>query len=209
MATFDHYKQVIPADFYSVTYTLEAAGLPDAMLVTHGFGGAGYVLTAGDLNLLYDAFVNGPLQWMSTEISLTKISAYDANGIVDDAVLTTPGIDVGAVGPASNAIIVQKRTATSGRRFRGRCYMPGVEEAHVGIDGTIAGAQLTAVQTLCDSWLVDVQAIDALAEMVLLHSKGWNDPDPEPADPGNAPAPTVVTALVAQSKIGTQRRRIR
>lgn len=96
------------------------------------------------------------------------------------------------------ALLVQKRSDFGGRRNRGRMFMPGVPESAVNEIGELTSTYRNAVQGLLDDWLENLQAGGALntSNMVILHS--------------SAPStPTVVTSLTCDSRVATQRRRLR
>ena len=208
MATFEHYALVIPTGFYQLSFVHEAVGVPDDLIVTIGFGGAGYTLTQADLNDIRDNYALNIVQSYSSNISLQKVYARDAGGVVLEHIGVSTGGSASALGPVSNAILVEKRSGLSGRRNRGRMYLPAALEAEVAWDGRINSTYQTLWQGNMDDFLTFLQGVDALAEPVILHSKGW-DGNTEPPDPGNAPAPTVITSFSVKNLIGTQRRRIR
>lgn len=58
-----------------------------------------------------------------------------------------PGALSGDVLPPANAALISWRTGEKGRRKHGRMYVPGVTET-ANTNGTLGGAQLTAVQAL-------------------------------------------------------------
>lgn len=105
--------------------------------------------------------------------------------------------------PQNCALLVQKQTATPGRKGKGRMYIPGIlQEAKVNAVGGIDNTFLEDVQTQLDAFanLMNVGdvAVDPIP-LLLLHN-----------DYGSAtPLPSSILALVGQSTIATQRRRLR
>lgn len=212
MATFDFYKQVIPDDFYQVTLEHTVAGTPDPLMVTFGVHDDVGDLELGDLEDVVQAYADYILPACHTSVVLDRATASDAGGVVYETFSGETGQDINEPSPVSTAIIIEKRSALSGRRNRGRMYIPAVNDSLVDIAGNLLPVPLAAYQTEIDTFLTTVNTVLGGGEggMYLLHSKGWNGTrEDEPADPGNAPAPTKVTSLVVKSKIGTQRRRIR
>lgn len=104
--------------------------------------------------------------------------------------------------PQNSAILVRKRTDAAGRRGRGRLYIPEVSESDVDNVGNLSSTYRSAWQTRATALLANLSdsAFDGVLPMVVLHrSEGA----------GVEPAPTPVTALVVETRIATQRRRLR
>lgn len=104
--------------------------------------------------------------------------------------------DVGAVGgdgmTPNVAILVKKVTASGGRENRGRLYFPYTSEAIINAAGDVAGTNVTLINGVLATWLSDLESYGA--PMVVLHN--------------SLSVPTVVTALVCENKVATQRRRL-
>lgn len=108
--------------------------------------------------------------------------------------------------PSNVAVLVKKQSGLGGRKNRGRMYVPwAANELAVTDVGEITGATYTALQAAADGWLDDIQtgsgALTPVSEMVILHS--------EAAVTAGLPAPTPVVALVVDTFVATQRRRLR
>lgn len=100
--------------------------------------------------------------------------------------------------PPNTAVVVRKRTARVGRSQRGRVYLPGLlDETAVDEAGTIAPSAVTTFQNAATAWLNSLTA--GTTPMVLLHQK---TEDPPLEDP------TLVTQLLIQPIVRTQRRRL-
>lgn len=97
----------------------------------------------------------------------------------------------------SGALLVQKKTALSGRRGSGRMFVPFISMAEPSVDprGIIAGGSVTLLQTRYTKMLDNLTA--AGVPMYLGHDTV-----------GSTLVPTIVTALVVRSRIATQRRRL-
>lgn len=126
-----------------------------------------------------------------------------------DGVLTgissTDGTIAGTLATAnimivSSAVLVQKRTTRIGRRFRGRWYVPPVRVAEASVDymGNIAPADFATI-----SAPIFVTTSSMLAATTykpcLLHDTGESTPPP----------PTIISSFGVQTKMATQRRRLR
>lgn len=115
-----------------------------------------------------------------------------------------PGPAVQDMLPQNCALLVQKQTATPGRKGKGRFYIPGVlQENKVnavgGLDGTFLSdmqAQLTAFLDVMNTGDGD---FGGPIPLVLLHNNYG----------AATPLPSSILALVGQSTIATQRRRLR
>lgn len=105
--------------------------------------------------------------------------------------------------PINSAILVKKLTGRGGRKGRGRFYSPGVQiDALNNIGGLISDAALTNIQESVDALPVElgeglVAGGPSAAQPVLLHATEADG------------APDVLTSLVVQSRLATQRRRLR
>lgn len=100
--------------------------------------------------------------------------------------------------PASAlALIVKKRTATVGKRYRGRMFLPslGLNRLDVDANGVILAASVTALQTRMSAWLA--AEIATPYDPVLIHP------------PALATAPTPILTLVVSNIAGVQRQRMR
>lgn len=102
--------------------------------------------------------------------------------------------------PQNCALLAHKRSAQSGRRHRGRFYVPGINEAEVNQAGVCSTALLNLYSARLTAFLTGVRNSAKIADMVILHTL---------TGVGSVPAPTVVTSLIPDTVIATQRRRLR
>lgn len=93
------------------------------------------------------------------------------------------------------ALLVEKHTALGGRHGRGRSFFPGLTEDAVGPDGNLTGDVAIIQAAGADFWQVVNDAAGSPAPL-LLHS--LEEPDP-----------TEIVGFVTQTKVATQRRRLR
>lgn len=105
-----------------------------------------------------------------------------------------PGASSGTAMPPNVAWLLQKRTSTGGRRGRGRNYFPGVTEDAVDDGGTVDSGVLAGWATNIEDFLTAMAAGDWTPR--LLHQ--------------SSPfLPSVVTSIVPQPLVATQRKRLR
>jgi hypothetical protein len=112
------------------------------------------------------------------------------------------GTQTPAVVPQNTAYLIRKRTDLAGRRGRGRMYVPGVSEADSGATGMVLASAVTAWQTAFNNWFNDLTVTVGnrfYPPAVLHRSEGI----------GVEPLPTLVTSFVVDSRVATQRRRLR
>lgn len=113
------------------------------------------------------------------------------------------GSEAASMLPPNVALLVKKNTSLGGRRGRGRLYMPWVlQEAGANDIGTIDGASLAARQANATAMLASLTSEPVTGietPMVLLHDS---------SGAGVEPPPTVVTSLLVDSRVATQRRRM-
>lgn len=126
--------------------------------------------------------------------------------VVETLVPPVRGTNVSNSLPQNCALLVRKQTSLGGRAGRGRLFMPGVlQEAEVSDMGIVSTALKAALQANANAALTGLATADpvtgATSPMVLLHGPN--------SVTGLTPAPTPVDALVVDSVIATQRRRLR
>jgi hypothetical protein len=135
---------------------------------------------------------------LTTDVSLTTLDIR-WQAAAGDAVSITRSVSIGGGEPTSAAppqvtYLLQKITGFAGRKNRGRMYLPGVSETHVGPNGQITGAKLTELAGLAAAALSNWATNGA--ELVILHT-----------DPADTPRPVV--ELSPSTLSATQRRRLR
>lgn len=98
--------------------------------------------------------------------------------------------------PNNTAFLIRKVTATGGRRGRGRMFIPGPREATVDPTGIINTTDRNNLQTAMNNLRTNMIALASVDAVVLLHQTPPQTPD-------------VITALTVQTRVATQRRRMR
>lgn len=192
---------IIPSDYAQVNLMFTGLAAPLGAQITFGVQNAESLWpeTIGERVLtLWEGAELDDRQ--SSAISLTgclvKVgpNATGAQALVSANI---PGKGNAESAPPNVAAIIRKQTQFGGRKGRGRLYMPGIAEANITSTGTMSGTPLTAMQTSWSTFLTGLLEEDI--PMVLLHSE---------QDGGLTP-PYVVSSLLVESRIGTQRRRNR
>lgn len=100
--------------------------------------------------------------------------------------------------PPNVAYLVRKSTGLIGRKNRGRQYLPASAESGITEGGALTTAEAALLQAYADQLFENVFAppgASNIASIAILH-------DDETV------VPTIVTALVAQQSVATQRRRL-
>lgn len=124
------------------------------------------------------------------------IVGQDGGDIRLDCTITPiPGTSAGDAVPQNTCILVRKVTAGGGRRNRGRCFVPAVNEAAVDNAGRLAGSFRTAVDAAFAA-LITGLATAPFGDPVLFHES-------EPF------TPTPLVEFSCQQLVATQRRRLR
>ncbi len=127
-------------------------------------------------------------------VSLTYMT--DTGPVLAQNPASEVGVNVLAPLPPNVALLARKNTNRGGRKGRGRMFIPPIYIAESNVDalGTIDGASRTLVQNKLNVFMAQMEA--GPTDVVLLHE-----------DPSTAP--DVVTAIVMESTVATQRRRLR
>lgn len=160
----------------------------DPTTVAQACGSA--VRLAGSLGTRVDSTVTiGP--------TTARLGTDGSGTLVGVDTVTSNGGLSGSSAPPNVALLVHKRSGRGGRRGRGRLFIPwAVASGDPDERGTIIGTSITAWNTALQIFLVDLTTRNC--PMVILHEPGRTV----------APAPDIVTGLVADNLVATQRRRL-
>lgn len=192
---------IIPPGFAQALLKFALAGDPEEMVITHG------VATGADVSgnmqgaiTISEAFLTAfPANVISTSYVFkgTKLLVGQDGGppAIYDEVRSVPGTAALANLPSNCAILVKKSTGLGGRRGRGRMFMPPMvlNEGAVDPNGLIDESNRAGINARWDTYL-------PLVDMVLFHDS---------LGAGIEPPPTNVGSLMVDSRIATQRRRMR
>lgn len=186
---------IIPPGFANLTWKfIDAAG---------GFASfsVAYVVSppivTDDLNTAFTATEGALTDVLSTSSQFLGIHALIGN---DGPKLVADSDEPPASGgrgqdmcPPNVSHLIKKKTEFAGRRFRGRIYVPDVAEGHVTDQGTLDSTELSllaevANQLFTGNW-------GSIGDPVVLHTHPANDPTP-------------LVDMLAETFVGTQRRRL-
>jgi hypothetical protein len=197
---------IVPAGFAHVIHSYSLAGDNERLSYTYGvalgdmppdgLNGVAEQLHGLTAQVLWDLPQN-VYALESTEVQ--GAGSVGNPGPVGVFVQRIPGTGTSAHLPQNSSTLIHKRSGAGGRRNRGRLNFIPPAEASVSANGAIDPASVSGFQTRFSSWLQQIQALTAVADMVILHSVGIS----------TAPPPTVVTSLVVDPVISTQRKRLR
>lgn len=200
---------IIPPGFGQVAWQWELTGDPERVVVTCGVdlasAGGGFQASCDHARDLMAATFNaGDFSNQYTfRGAILRVGQDGAPPLIFESSITQPGTFTGAVLPQNCALLVRKLTASAGRRNRGRMYFPPIPMGEGSIDavGTIDSSARTAAQTKFTALRTAMLAGGAIAiPPVILHSSEVGE---------TVLSPTPVTSFSLDSKIATQRRRLR
>lgn len=207
----------IPEGFAQVTHLFVGANCPEGAAVTYGLNVDLVVDPQNNCDVIHASFgadIVGANLTADVTLQETQIK-YGPTESGPTFVTSAPLNGSGAINTSmapNTAYLCNKVTASGGRRGRGRFFLPGVFDGAVDDSGIVAPATVAQIQTGLDG-LMDTLVAEA-TPMVLLHSPTYtwvifnNQPRRVYSD-DVPPAPSLVTALVATSKVATQRNRLR
>lgn len=197
-----------PSGYADVSMQLKLLGFQRPAYVTFGVDPAGSsadavaaaVMTAATATNSFMSQMDASVTLAQVRASLGTDSGEDVVGLVSG---TSVGLRIKTTLPPNCAMLVRKTTSRGGRRGRGRFYIPWIiEETEIDEAGTVQSAAVALVQTAMNNFLTALTT--GTIPMVVLH----NPSTPGTVHPSTPGAPNLVTALVVDSLVATQRRRL-
>lgn len=201
--------RIIPPGFAEARYILRATGDSRPWTVTLGHQVDAY---AGDYQLAANAcadnFLNAIVPGLHTSVTFEGVDLVVGTDGGDPFVYSSTGFTGNGqtssnMLPQNCALLVQKRSLFSGKRNRGRMYVPLiVREAQVDNVGVIDGTELADYQAAFNAWynlLTDEDNIPGPLSPVILHTAGAGFSGP----------PTAIASFRCDNVIATQRKRLR
>jgi hypothetical protein len=193
---------LLPVGYGNATFVFQNAGAPKEYTTSVAYNPSDLDPTA-HAAAIHTAWASGTTRpfsasKVSNEYQLLRVDVVEMDDI-GPLLGSQPIVVQGTFGsgsmPPNCCVLMNKNTASGGRKNRGRMYVPPVNilETQVTALGTIPSANQTAITTLFNVAIGDM--IAAGLPPVLLHS-----------EPG---APTPITNIACTSVIATQRRRLR
>lgn len=195
----------IPAGYGEATMVFRLGSSPRDSTWSFGFKDdvAPAAAPAEEAQAIYNAFTasTGPYiaaqmgsDWQFSGVSVTDMT--EEGPLIGQYLLPIAGTLGFNVLPPNCAVLMNKNTGVGGRRNRGRAFLPPVNpiEGNVDAAGVIASSFLTGLQTRYTAAFASLVAAGLKPQ--LFHQTG-------------AQTPTALTSWTLQSKIATQRRRLR
>lgn len=187
-----------------------------AWIFSSTYGTAPFVFTIGvdftagvedavaTANGLFEAWNDSFQSDLSEAVTLDKVSLTigqggDITASVDSDLPAETGTRTGDNDPIALALLVNKKTATPGRRGRGRMFIPGVlAGSDTGLNGDLTPSAQSKHNANVNSFRGGIEAalLGDGAQMVLLHSVEGVTPSP-------------ISNLTIAPKIGVLRKRLR
>lgn len=192
---------LIPTGYAQCNIRFGGTGAPNGAEVALGLyvqehGGSPGDVAADVRDVLVESGIMGsvPSTWNTRNI-LVKFGP-SATGPSAELAVVIVGGSAGLAAPPQNSLLVRKTTLLGGRSGRGRIYWPGVQEAQVDQAGALAAPYREGLQTGFTAFHAGLNALSL--PPVVLHGAG-------------APltVPTPVANFIVDSRLATQRRRLR
>jgi len=163
-------------------------------ITTFGFSLGEEGTLTGLCNAIGASFIAELLPSLSNRYTLTKVEAISATESAE-VVFNAEGDQAGMPPAPNTCLLGRKGTSLRGRKHRGRNYWPGmITESMVDESGFISAGPLEGLQGAFDLWGASIDGLGYFG--CILH----NDEETEP---------TGITSYILDSKVATQRRRMR
>ena len=144
-------------------------------------------------SVIYNAWMNDFGDFFHEGYTLARVVVAEAiGGQVGESNGTENGTVSGGAAPMNVAALAKKVTGLSGKRNHGRIYFGCLPEAYT-VGSNLEASGVTQLQAGCDAFISDLQSSDS--PMVILHT--------------SLATPTPVSALTVETRLATQRGRLR
>lgn len=134
-----------------------------------------------------------PVLWDGIEY--VGCTVEDGDGNFFESFASATGGQANPGNTVNTTFLVKKITGVTGRKNRGRMYLPGVAEFGVDPNGVLDESYRDGVQAAVSAWYAWTTA-DFAGDMCILHTSVGDDP-------------TDVLSLLVDPRAGSQRRRMR
>jgi len=189
---------IIPEGYAQINYIFSGANFSRGAQVTLGLQNTISDLNAGAVaTAAATAWENNLLPLQVDSLTLVEVRAKLGPNETGPEATEPVGVAGGESDtplPPNVATLVKKVTDQGGRKNRGRFFLPGMSELAILNDGNYDPAILATLNAALGDFYADLVAADL--EPVVLHTDILD-------------SPTDINALVAQSKVATQKRRLR
>lgn len=192
---------IIPTGYAQANFRYTGSSSPHGAEWTLGLDVGGVAGDPDDVaQLLYSNYDTSGIQGVLT-IGWSLVEVYVKFGPQETGPSGSkfgglPGDSTSDAVEPNTALLVHKNTAFGGRAGRGRAYLPGFSDTSVLDNGSIIPATLDAVNGFLTTFRNKIITDDLIP--VVLHG---------PGSPLTTPTPIV--SLTADSRVATQRRRLR
>lgn len=190
----------VPAGFTEITYRQRALG-GDGIVANVVAVDNTSVIPSDGAELIADAWRDNIMPVVGSNLLFDGVTLRAGQGSGDPLVYefdygtAIAGGDPGITAPPNVAYLVRKNTNLGGRKNRGRMYLCGVLADELDSTATINTTFQATLSAAIDAWVAEVEALSFVGTMVLLHA--------------DASTPTPITSWSLQSKVATQRTRLR
>lgn len=192
---------IIPTGYAQANYFFTGVALPTGAQITMGYDIGEFAGTASDAaETLANLWASEDMDnFQVNGCALTKVLVKfgpNSTGPSGEYPTTVTGFEDHESVPPNTSALVRKITDSGGHAGRGRFYIPCIRENLVAESGALDTGWLAARQPNLDDWLAGQIAADL--PPVVLHGED---------SPLTIPSP--INALVLDSRVATQRRRLR
>lgn len=195
----------IPTGYGQWTFEMQHAGLQHTSFCTMGFKVLTPPYTQANTSAALTGWANAIKTLHDNEVTYSRCVALIGN---DGPLIRfeATGSVVGTrttlnILPPNVTYLMRKTTAFSGRRYRGRLYIPYVASGASAVSqaGQLASGEMTLLAAACTSLITNlVTGGTNCSELDVLHAPGDTA----------LPSPTPIVAMTADDFVATQRRRL-
>jgi len=204
----------IETDLLLVTTTLHSSATGRTAVVTYACrNDTGASNPATLANTVQDSFADTQAAGIDSNVTIGPSSVILGQGPGVDPLIGTSNIAnvagtvVMASTPPNVALLIRKRTASGGRRNRGRMYLPwAIQASDVNEAGICGAAGVTSAQTRQNAWLARLATDNT--DLVIAQRQydlPWDNPDRVLVAINMGPN---VTSVSVDNLVATQRRRL-
>lgn len=186
---------VIPTGFFQMTIGFDGPTRSGKAATVLGFTIGGSIDLYASADLVLAAWIEHMLPLQHEAFILARARAVTATDAYEPILTPQEGSRTGDLSPPNVACLVRKQTSGRGRYAQGRMFLPGVlNDGDVYDDGTLNPTRVASIQAGLAGLDADPSADGVNG--VVLHNDG-------------AHTPTSVTQYLCQTRVATQRRRLR
>jgi hypothetical protein len=191
---------LIPVGFAQINAIHTGSALPFGAQWTLGVDITALAFTPTEVAQQFEAalLASNLYDSVAQNVTLTSVLVKFGPNATGESTLE-PANEPGTVGTAASpntAYLIHKNTAAGGRAGRGRFFLPGVSDAKIEPNGTLASGIASDLNTALNIFHAELVAGDL--PPVLLHAEG-----------SPISTPTPITSFSCDTRAATQRRRLR